>query len=222
MVFDRLEYLQQQIHSLRLQQPVDMLLVSNDRYLTLALTQYLFKRTRTRICSSLEEVAGFFEQTPLPRIVIDLDCIAIPVIQVLATVRRWHKEQPGINITLLTASRSPEASCFIVAAARCRVVERRLDTRILSYLLILEPCSPAPVQANYTRENDALSAREWNILMEVARGYSLKAIAVSLKKPYHSVVYTLGRMSARIGLTNRKSLIHLLHELSVVPTERNS
>ncbi len=222
VIFDRLEYLQQQSRALRRQQPVDMLLISNDIYLSLALTQYLFKRTRTHICSTPEEAATFFAQTPLPRIVIDLDCIAIPVLQVLAAIRLWHKERPGISITLLTASRSPAVSCFIVAAAACRVIERRLDVRILSYLLMLQPCSPAPVQANYTRKNDAFSLREWNILMEVARGHSLKAIAASLKWSYHSVIYTLGRVSARIGLNNRKALIHLLHELSVVPTERNN
>ncbi|NIY48189.1 helix-turn-helix transcriptional regulator [Cedecea colo] len=221
MIFDRLEYFQQQIRALRLQPPVDMLLVSNDRYLSLALTQHLFKRTRIHICATLEEVMSFFKQTPLPGIVIDLDCITIPVIQVLAAIRLWHKERPGINVTLLTAGRKPEAACFIVAAAACRVIERRLDVRIMAYLLMLQPCSPAPVQANYTRENDVLSLREWNILMEVASGHSLKAIAVSLKKPYHSVVYTLGRVSVRIGLNNRKTLIYLLHELSVVPTERN-
>jgi fimbrial protein FimY len=222
MIFDRLEYLQQQMRALHLQKPMDMLLVSNDRYLSLALTQHLFKRTRNRICSTLEEVAGFLEKMPLPRVVIDLDCTSIPVIEVLAVVRQWHREKPGIHITLLTASRSPAASCFIVAAANCRVIERRLNIDILSYLLMLQPCPPLPVQANYTRENDALSPREWGILMEVARGHSLKTIAATLKKPYHYVVYTLGRVSARIGLSSRKALIHLLHELSVVPTERKS
>ncbi len=221
MILDRLEYLQQQIRALRLQQPVDMLLVSNDRYLSLALTQHLFKQTRIRICSTLEDVTSFFEQAPLPRIVIDLDGITVPVIQVLAAIRLWHKERPDISVVLLTTGHSPQASCFIAAATACRVIERRLDVRILSYLLMLQPCSPMPVQANYTRKNDALSLREWNMLMEVARGRSLKAIALSLKKPYHSVVYTLSRVSTRIGLNSRKALIHLLHELSVVPTERN-
>lgn len=221
-IFDRLEVLQQQIRAVRPQKPVEMLLVTNDRYLSLALTQYLFKRTRTLICSTLEEVESYFEQTPLPHVVIDLDCIAIPIIHVLDTIRAWHRVRPDIAFTLLTASRSPEASCFIVAAATCRVLERRLEIGILSFLLMQPPCSPSPAQANYTRQNDALSAREWNILMEVAKGHTLKSIAQSLKKPYHYVVYTLGRLSARIGLSSRKALIHLLHELSVTSSERNS
>ncbi|MCT4714801.1 LuxR family transcriptional regulator [Enterobacteriaceae bacterium H18W14] len=220
-VFDRLEYLQQQTHKLCEQKPVDMLLLTHDRYLSLALTQHFLKRTRTRICSTLEEVTGFFEQTPLPRIVIDLDCITLPVLHVLDAVRAWHKQRPGISITLLTSSHSPEASCFIAAAAACRVIERRLEIVLLLYLLMQRPCSPRPVQANYTRANDDLSPREWKILMEVARGRSLKTIAFSLGKPYHAVVYTLSRVSARIGLNNKKSLIHLLHELSVIPTDRN-
>ncbi|WP_157093425.1 helix-turn-helix transcriptional regulator [Buttiauxella brennerae] len=215
MVFDRLEYLQQKIQTESLHKPVDMVLVTHDKYLSLALTQYLFKRLNTRVCASLAELKNWFEQTPLPHIVIDLDCVMQPIIDVLNTIRRWHLERPGINITLLTANRSPEQTCFIVAAAACRVIERRLETAFLCSLLMQQPCSVPPVQAYYTRENDTLSHREWNILMEVAKGHSLKLIAHTLKKPYHYVVYTQGRVTARVGLSSRKSLIHLLHDLSV-------
>lgn len=217
IVFDRLVYLQQQMRAVRVQKTVDMLVVTNDSYLSLALTQYFLDRQRTQICASLEEVTVWLDQSPLPRIIIDMDCIAVPAIGVLNAIRFWHKTRPGIIITLLTAYRHPEASCFILAAAACRVVERRLEIALLSYLLMQPPCSPRLVQANYTRQNDALSVREWNILMAVAKGHSLKKIAHSLKKPYHFVVYTLGRVAARIGLQNRKSLIHLLHEFSTMP-----
>lgn len=221
MTIDRLELLQHQIRTVRLQKAVDMLLVTHDRYLSLALTRHLFKRTRIHLCSTLEEAAGFFEQQPQPCIVIDIDCVTMPIIHVLDAIRGWRKEWPAINITLLTASHRPAVACFIVSAADCRVIERRLEIVFLLYLLMQKPCPPRPVQANYTRENDAFSQREWHILMEVAKGESLKAIAFSLEKPYHHVVYTLGRVSSRIGLNSRKALIHLLHELSIVPTQRS-
>ena len=220
-IIDRLELLQQQIRTVHLQKAVDMLLVTHDRYLSLALTQHLFERSRIRLCSTLEEAAGFFEQTPQPRVVIDIDCVTMPIIHVLDAIRGWRKQWPGINITLLTSSHSPAAACFIVSAADCRVIERRLELVVLLYLLMQKPCPPRPVQANYTRENDAFSRREWHILMEVAKGRSLKAVAFASEKPYHHVVYTLGRVSSRIGLNSRKALIHLLHELSIVPTQRN-
>jgi len=221
LIFDRLEYLQQQINAARRPKPVDMLLITHDGYLSLALSQYFFKRTRTHICPTPEEAESFFRQNPLPRIVIDLDGITIPVLRALDTVRSWQKKRPGISITLLTSTRSPAAASFIAAASGCRVIERHLEIVILLYLLMQQPCSPRPIQANYTRANDNLSPREWTLLLEVAKGRSLKAIASSLEKPYHSVVYTLGRVAGRLGLNNRKALIYLLHELSLAPAEKH-
>lgn len=221
LIFDRLESLQQQINAVRRPKPVDMLLITHDRYLSLALTQYLSKRIRTHICPSPEEAESFFRQTPLPRIVIDLDGITLPVLRALDTVRSWHKKRPGISITLLTSTRSPATFSFIAAAAGCRVIERHQEIVILLYLLMQRPCSPRPIQANYTRANDNLSPREWSILMQVASGRSFKAIASSLEKPYHSVVYTLGRVAGRLGLNNRKALVYLLHELSMAPAEKH-
>ncbi|WP_455426783.1 helix-turn-helix transcriptional regulator [Dryocola sp. LX212] len=220
MIFDRLEYLQQQLRTGSPQPAVELLLVSHDAYLSLALTRYIFRHIRTHLCSTLEEVTWFFEQKPIPRIVIDLDGIAASAISVLNTLRQWHQAYPGIIIILLTAGRNPAASCLIVAAANCSVIERRLPPGILSLLLMQQPCSQPSVQANYTRQNDALTRREWRLLMALAQGDSLKTVAASLNKPYHSVVYTLGRLAKRIGLASRKALIHLLNELSTPASER--
>jgi len=220
LIFDRLEYLQQQLRMGSQQPAADVLLVSHDAYLSLALTNYIFRQARTHLCSTLEEVSWFFEQKTIPRIVIDLDGIATPAINVLNTLRQWHEAYPGIIVILLTAGRNPAAACLIVAAANCCVIERRLPPGILSWLLMQQPCSLPSVQANYTRQHDALTKREWLLLMSLAKGDSLKSVAVSLNKPYHSVIYILGRLAKRIGLTSRKSLIHLLNELSIPPTER--
>lgn len=199
-----------------------MLLVSHDAYLSLALTQHIFRRTQIHLCASLEEAERFFEQKPLPRIVIDLDCIPVSAIHVLNTLRAWQKTRPTLAVDLLNADRNAAASCLIVAAANCRVIERRLDTEILSWLLMKPPCSLPPVRANYSRVANGFSAREWQMLLAVAEGHTLKNIAASLNKPYHVVVYTLGRISRDMGLSGRRALIHLLHELSIARMERKS
>lgn len=213
IVFDRLESLQQQIHAKHLHESLDMIFVTHDNYLALSLTQYLFKHQNTHVCTLLEEVEIFVAQSPLPRVLIDLDGINEPIIQVLDTTRRWQKTCPRLNIALLTACRCKHADNLIKAASSFPVIERRQTLNELFGSLVrkqtVRTCSPAP-----------LSNREWHILLEVAKGDSLKTIAASLKKPYHYVVYTVGKINARIGLGNNKALIHLLNKLSLVPAQK--
>ncbi|TNV19733.1 hypothetical protein FH968_12840 [Buttiauxella sp. B2] len=208
LVFDRLEFLQLQIHAKHLGESLDMVLVTNDSYLSLALTQYLFKHQRTRVCTLLTEMENFLVQSPLPKILIDLDGVNEPIIHILDTTRRWQKTCPRLNITLLTACRCTHTTNLLKAASSSPVVERRQAVSELRHLLVhkknLRECSPVP-----------LSNREWHILLKVTEGDSLKTIATSLKKPYHYVVYTVGKINARIGLDNNKALIHLLNKLSL-------
>ncbi len=213
IVFDRLESLQQQIHAKRLRESLDMIFVTHDNYLSQALTQYLFKHQNTHVCTLLEEVEDFLAQSPLPRILIDLDGINEPVMGILDTTRRWRKTCPRLNITLLTACKCTHAANLIKAASSFPVVERRQAVSELRNLLVQKQVLPECLPT-------LLSHREWHILLEVAKGRSLKSIASSLKKPYHYVVYTVGKINARIGLDNNKALIHLLNKLSLVTTEK--
>jgi fimbrial protein FimY len=213
IVFDRLEFLQQEIHAKHLREALDMVFVTSDNYLALALTQYLFKHQNTHVCTLLSEVEDFLAQNPLPRVLIDLDGINESIIHMLDTTRRWQKKCPRLSITLLTACKSRHATNLFKAASSFPVIERRQAVSELHHLLVrkqnVRECSPAP-----------LSYREWHILLEVAKGESLKTIALSLKKPYHYVVYTIGKINARIGLDNNKALIHLLNNLSLVTTRK--
>lgn len=192
---------------------MDMIFVTRDNYLSLALTQYLFKHQKTHVCRLLEEVEDFLTQSPLPRVLIDLDGVKEPTIHVLDTTRRWQKTCPRLDIALLSACRYKHATNLIKAASFFPVVERRQTVselhNVLVYKQTLRECLPA-----------LLSNREWHILREVAKGESLKTIASALKKPYHYVVYTVGKINARIGLSNNKALIHLLNKLSLVTAEK--
>jgi fimbrial protein FimY len=210
IVFDRLEYLQQQIHTQSLAEPLDIILMTCDNYLSLALTECVFKSQRTHVCATLDEAEKLLSQNPQPRMLIDLDGVNEAAIDVLDTSRKWQKTWPELNIVQFATCRCVNLSRLIDAASSFPVVERRLTISELLKILNLNPdeqnlvfSPPAP-----------LSHREWNILLAVAKGESLKTIAQSFNKPYHFVVYTLGRIASRLGLKNNKALIHLLNKLS--------
>lgn len=210
IVFDRLEYLQHQIHKQSLAEPLDIILMTGDNYFSLALTESVFKHQRTHVCATLDEAETLLSRNPQPRMLIDLDGVSEAAIDVLDTTRRWHRTWPELNIMQFATCRCQNIARLIDAASRFPVVERRQTiSELLKILnlnrneqeLVFSP--PAP-----------LSHREWNILLAVAKGDSLKTIALSFNKPYHFVVYTLGRIATRLGLKNNKALIHLLNKLS--------
>lgn len=206
--FDRLEYLQHQIHTQSLAEPLDIILMTCDNYLSLALTECVFKYQRTHVCATLDEAEKLLSQNPQPRMLIDLDGVNEAAIDVLDTTRKWQKTWPELDIVQFATCRCVNIARLIDAASRFPVVERRQTiSELLKILnrdeqdLVFSPPTP-------------LSHREWNILLAVAKGESLKTIAVSFNKPYHYVVYTLGRIASRLGLKNNKALIHLLNKLS--------
>lgn len=218
--FDRLEFLQQQINARQLPESLDIVLVTNDKYLSVALTHYLFKHQRTQVCTALEEVESFIKQSPLPRVLIDLDCANDPILPMLDTIRQWQRTYPYLNMTLLTACRCVQTANLIRASSSFPVIERRQGVSELFRLLVQkQPQREGVFRAELSRITQ-FSDREWSILLGAAKGDSLKTIAASLKKPYHYVIYTVGKLNARIGLDNNKTLIHLLNKLSHAGSEK--
>ena len=211
IVFDRIESLQQQMYAKQLPEPLDIILVTSDYYLSLALTEHFFKFQRTHVCVNLEEAEVMLQQ---PRVFIDLDGVSEPAIDVLNMIRQWQQTWPRLNMMQLTACRCMEVARLIDASSIFPVVERRLRITDLLILLTQKRARQDWSIAQNGSHSVPLSKREWNILLAVAKGESLKTIAASFHKPYHSVVYTLGRVAARIGVGNNKSLIHLLNKLS--------
>ncbi|MEW7314308.1 hypothetical protein AB1E22_16675 [Buttiauxella gaviniae] len=221
IVFDRLESLQQKILAKQLHEPLDIVLLTCDRYLSMGLNQSLFKHLHTQVCATVDEVDNLLKQSPLPRVLIDLDCVNDSIIRILDATRRWQKSWPFINITLLTASRCVQTVNLIKAAASFQVVDRRQEVNKLCDFLVRKPHHSEQIYPAQSLPSAPFSNREWNILLNVAKGDSLKTIAASLRKPYHQVVYTIGKVNARIGLDNNKSLKHLLNKFSLGSFEKD-
>ncbi|RJT21492.1 helix-turn-helix transcriptional regulator [Buttiauxella izardii] len=214
IIFDRLESLQYKIRAEPAREPLDLILMTRDNFLSLALTEHFFKYQRTHVCATLDEAEKLLNRSPQPRMLIDLDGVNVAAIDVLNTIRQWQKTWPQLNVMQFTACRCMNVVMLIDAASDFPVVERRQRMPELHNALVQKQHVQRLVLTQKFAPAAPLSSREWNILLAVAKGESLKSIARSFGKPYHYVVYTLGRVAARVGLKNNKELIHLLNRLT--------
>lgn len=208
--FDRSEY-----HHLRLPtrqnlKKPETILLSADRFLSDAITGSLFHHLNIPVYPSLDEVLAYQTLSPVPRLIIDLDSLDIPTLEVLTAIRHQRLTTPQHQITLLSAQRKPAIARFIRCAVECQLVERRLPPDDLKKAL---SCSVSDWFERYG--SPRFSVREWGILQALCRGESLKSIALFLQKPYHHVIYRLNVLLASLALDNRRELLHLLHEVSI-------
>ncbi|WP_232012298.1 DNA-binding response regulator [Cedecea lapagei] len=210
IIFDRLEYLQQQLIGGQKPKKPDAILLSNDSFLSNAITGSLFHHLHIPVYPSLDDVLVPQAESPARRLIIDLDSLETPTLEVLKSIRQQAIATPQHQITLLSAQRKPEITRFIRYAVDCQMVERRLPPEGLKLAL---SCRTPDLVALYGTPR--FSIREWAILLALSRGESLKSIALFLEKPYHHVVYRFNVLLARLALDNRSKLLHLLHEISV-------
>ncbi|WP_336989462.1 DNA-binding response regulator [Cedecea sp. AS113] len=210
LFFDRLEYIQQQLIGGQKPKKPDAILVSADNFLSSAITGTLFHRLNIPVLSSLDDVIAHQVHSPVPRLIVDLDSLEIPTLDVLKAIRQQIITTPQHQIMLLSAQRKPEITRFIQQAVGCKIVERRLPPDKLKQAL-----SPGDPDLAASYDTQVFSLREWAILLALSRGESLKSIALLLEKPYHYVVYRFNVLLTRLALDNRSKLLHLLHEISV-------
>lgn len=210
LFFDRLEYLQQQLIGGQKPKKPDAILLSADSFLSSAITDSLFHHLNIPVYSSLDDVLTHQTPSPAARLIIDLDSLETPTLEVLKVIRQQIISTPQHQIILLSALRKPEIAQFIRHAVDCQIVERRLTPDGLKQAL--SNTTPAPDSLS---SSPRFSIKEWAILLALSRGESLKSIALFLEKPYHHVVYRFNVLLGRLALESRSKLLHLLHEISV-------
>ncbi len=66
-------------------------------------------------------------------------------------------------------------------------------------------------------EKEWFSRNEWPILQELARGRTLRQIALLHNRPYSRIIYRLSCILLKLGLSHRQELLHLLNNLSDCP-----
>lgn len=205
--FDRLEFLSQSISQPRKTDAPFIILVTEDNFLR---SGFLNAQSPLSNCSdhkTLKGALGALNHWPLARLVVDIDCRASTLIDMLDQLRRQSLYPPFLKPHLLVRADDYDTRLFCRAAGPFHVLERQLTASALQQTL-MEPGLPTGSGKEW------FSPKEWPILQDLSRGHSLKQIALLHNRPYSRIIYRLGCILTKLGLNHRQELLHLLNNLS--------
>lgn len=206
-LFDRLEFLSQSIRQTRKTDAPFLVLVTRDNYLRVGLLQGQSLLNQCLDYETLDEALGAASHWPSARLLVDIDSRTTTLIEMLDALRRQSLYAPFLTPHLLIRADDYDARLFCKAAGPFHVMERQLTAQALQHAL-LEPPAAAPSR------NEWFSRHEWPLLQLLAQGKSLREIALLQNHPYSRIIYRLGCILKKQGLSHRQELFHLLTHLT--------
>lgn len=138
---------------------------------------------------------------------MDIESRSTGLIDQLDQLRRHSLYPPFLTPWLLIRADNYDARLFCKAAGPFHVLERQMNAAGLQHSLM----EPRPLQGS---DRDWFSRNEWPILQELARGKTLRQIALLQNRPYSRIIYRLSCILMKLGLSHRQELLHLLNNLS--------
>lgn len=181
--------------------------VTGDRFLAQGIAQSPAPLCYYPIYGDPEEAFLALEEGNSSGAIIDLEGWAIPVIDLLDRVRTLRLRRPDLQLAFLASEEASDMETFVQAACSAIVINKRQKIRKIVGLM----------QSTFTRaetQERVLSQKQWKILLLMAQGFSLRAIARQLQLPYHRIIYSMGRIQTLLKLNCRQQLIRLLLKLS--------
>jgi len=205
--FDRLEFLSQSINQTRKTDAPFIILVTEDNFLRSGLLNGQSPLSNCSDYSTLKSALNALNHWPLARLVVDIDCRASRLIDMLDQLRRQSLYPPYLKPHLLVRADDYDTRLFCRASGPFNVLERQLTAPALQQSL-LDPTHPPG------SDKEWFSRSEWPVLQDLSRGHSLKQIALRHNRPYTRIIYRLSCILAKLGLSHRQELLHLLNNLS--------
>ncbi|AHJ74902.1 hypothetical protein C813_09295 [Kosakonia sacchari SP1] len=206
-VFDRLEYLTQQLSFALPECIINQILISTDCFLSYAWNRGLFSGKRNAVFSSLDLAHHRFAEPHLSHLIVDMESLLTSRFSALETLRQLALHNRKLHIYLLATKSDTPLFNFLRAAGPFRVLKRELPVTPFRQAL-LTPASPVDVSRKFPPV-------EWQMFTALAQGKTMKHIAHLLNLPYHRIVYRLNTRLRQLGLPDRQSLLHLLHRLTI-------
>ena len=206
-VVDQIEYLDQRLNYALPDSAFSLAIVTTDRYLGYTLNRYLFSGKRTAVFSTLDSPSLRPEGSHLRQLVIDMEGLAISCYETLERLRLLIRERNEIHIYLLVSGKDASLVQFMRMAGNFQILPRRQDLPSLRKALLSPP--------EGSLQPDIFSHTDWAIISALSQGVTLKTIARLQNTPYHRVIYRINRLTARLELPHRQSLLHLIHRLSI-------
>ncbi|MDY1036682.1 LuxR C-terminal-related transcriptional regulator [Lelliottia sp. CFBP8978] len=205
--FDRLVYLSQSINQPRKTDTPFIILVTRDKFLHAGIQHSPAPVSHCCVFDTLESAFSALENWPSARLVVDIESRATPLTDLLNALRRWVLYPPFLAVSLLIRADDYDTRLFCKTTGPFEVVERQISADTLHKALI------RPDTAGVT-QHDYFSRDEWTVLQYLSQGESLRSIAALCQRPYSRIIYRLGRILSKLGLSHRQELLHLLNRLS--------
>lgn len=205
--FDRLEFLSQPKNLARKTDAPYIILVTEDHFLRAGFLNGQFPLSSCCDYPALDVALSALNQWPSSRLVVDVESHKTTLIDRLEQLRRHSLYPPFLTPHLLIRADDYDTRLFCKAAGPFHVLERQLTAATLQRRLLETRPPPGVHKEWFTRA-------EWPILQEMSRGKSLRQIALMQNRPYSRIIYRLGCILTKLGLSHRQELLHLLNNIS--------
>lgn len=181
--------------------------VSGDRFLAEGIMQSPAPLCYYPIYSNPEEAFSALREGRTAGVIFDLGGWAGSLITLIDSVRKLHQQRPEMQVVFMTSEEESAMLNFLQASCRASVLNKRQELEKIRAML---QSAPGPFVAS----EQIFSQKQWNILLLMSQGYSLRTIALRQAQPYHRVVYLTGRILALLRLASRQQLMRLLQRVS--------
>lgn len=192
----------------------DPILVTHDRYLIGGMRYSAAPLSHCRIYDTLADAFAAVKDAVAGNLIVDPEGLAQPLLTTLDLIRHQQKYAPTLSVTLLLSSSQRDVQRFIKSACRCRILNRHA---VLDAVRLTPTAPEAGADAPSARGD--FNAREWDILIQLAHGRTLREIARAQQRPYHRIIYRLGCILTRLKYTQRQQLLRLLQQVNNPPCE---
>ena len=181
--------------------------VTGDRFLAEGILQSPAPLCYYPIYSDAEDAFSALRIESYAGVIIDLHGWEISTMTLLDSVRTLRQQRPELQIAFLTSEEESGVLSFLQASCRAITINKRQKLAKVRALM-QSRFSPHGAQES------VFSHKQWKILLLMAQGYSLRAIAQHQQLPYHRITYRTGRILALLRLSCHQQLVRLVQRIS--------
>lgn len=181
--------------------------ITGDRFLAEGILQSPAPLCYYSIYSDVEEAFSALKVESYVGVIIDLNGWSIPTMALIDRVRILRQQRPELQIAFLTSEKESGMLSFLQASCRAIVINKR--QKLAKVRALMQSTS-----SSYSVQEYVFSHKQWKILLLMAQGYSLRAIAQQQNLPYHRITYRTGSILALLRLSCRQQLVRLLQRIS--------
>lgn len=185
------------------------ILVTRDRYLASGIRHSPVPLSLCRIYDDINDALETLQQTQPLCLIVDLEDCQQPVISLLDQLRDVQRRYPELGMVLMTSETDPVSYPFLQRVCRCRIVDKHMALPMTREALLAQSLTPLLPQRLF-------KAKEWSVLLLMAKGHSLSHVARLQIRPYHRIIYRVGCILNLLGLGHRQHLLRVLQRVSAL------